>query len=62
MNRLIGKTIASVEYSDPWDECFHLIFTDGTCLSVFERMQADGCTTGEIQVVYEGDVIEPTET
>jgi hypothetical protein len=62
MNRLIGKTIESVEYCDPWDEGFHLIFTDGTCLSVFERLQANMGTTGEIQVIYEGDVIEPTET
>ena len=62
MDRLIGKTIQFVEYFDPWDEGFHLHFTDGTCLSVFERLQANGYTTGEIQVIYEGDVIEPTET
>lgn len=62
MDKLIGKTIKSVEYFDPWDEGFHLFFTDGTCLSVFERLQADMSTVGEIQVFYEGDVIEPTET
>jgi len=57
MNRLIGKTIESVEYYDPWGDGFHLFFTDGTCLSVFERGEANGYTTGEIQVIYEGDVI-----
>ena len=61
MDKLIGKTIESVEYYDPRGEGFHLIFTDGTCLSVFERAEANGYTTGEIIVIYEGDVIEPIE-
>mgnify|MGYP003347098254 FL=1 len=49
---MVGKTIKSVEYRDPWSMGMHITFTDGTTLSVFERMQA-----GEIDVIYDHDVM-----
>ena len=52
VNDMVGKTIKSVEYRDPWSMGMHITFTDGTTLSVFERMQA-----GEIDVIYDHDVM-----
>ena len=52
MQKLIGKTIAEVEYIDRYDGGFSLIFTDGTCLTVSELMQA-----GAITVYYDGEEI-----
>jgi hypothetical protein len=49
---MVGKTIKSVEYRDPWSMGMHITFTDGTTLSVFERMQA-----GEFGVIYDNDVM-----
>ena len=54
MDKLIGKTIAEVEYIDQYDGGINLIFTDGTCLTVSELMQA-----GAICVIYDGETIEP---
>ena len=54
LSELVGKTIERVEYIDPWDEGFHLHFTDGTKLSVFEKTQA-----GEILVAYEEQKLIP---
>lgn len=35
IQKMIGKTIESVEYSNPFGGGFNLMFTDNTCLSVF---------------------------
>ncbi len=53
MNRLIGKTIAEVEYIDQYSGGISLLFTDGTCLTVSELMQA-----GAIAVYYDGEELE----
>ena len=53
MDKLIGKTIAEVEYIDQYDAGISLIFTDGTCLTVSELMQA-----GAICVIYDGEELE----
>ncbi len=50
---LIGKTLAEVEYINEYGEGINLIFTDGTCLTVFERMQA-----GAICAIYDGEELE----
>lgn len=42
---IVGKTVATVTYSDPWDEGLAIVFTDGTVLKVRERTQS-----GQIEV------------
>lgn len=49
-DKLVGKTIEMVEYFEGGN--FHLMFTDGTCLSVF--MQDDDVAS----VVLDGEYIE----
>lgn len=44
VSKLVGKTIATITYKNPWDKGLSITFTDGTSLNVYERMQA-----GEIQ-------------
>jgi hypothetical protein len=51
-NSMVGKTIASVEFIDKGDDGIHIEFTDGTVLSINERMQA-----GQIQVIYDGEFL-----
>jgi len=52
-DKLVGKTIEMVEY---FEDCnMHLMFTDGTCLSVFAK------DTDEVDVIYEGEVIQSDE-
>jgi hypothetical protein len=53
MKELIGKTVASVAYIDPWSKGLQIAFTDGTTLRVIERMQA-----GEIEVEVNGNTAE----
>lgn len=53
MKDLVGKTIASINYVDPWGEGLRITFTDGTTLRVTERMQA-----GEIEVEVNGQAAE----
>jgi len=36
----VGKTVARVEYVDDFGEGITLVFTDGSVLAVWERMQA----------------------
>jgi len=53
-DKLVGKTIEMVEY---FEDCnMHLMFTDGTCLSVFAK------DTDEVDVIYEGEVIHREAT
>lgn len=52
MQKLIGKTVAQVQYADSYEGGVHLVFTDGTILNVYERMQA-----GEIRVMLNGEEI-----
>jgi hypothetical protein len=49
---LEGKTVATVTYSDPWDEGLTIVFTDGTVLNVRERTQS-----GEIQVSVNNETV-----
>ena len=49
MKELVGKTIAKVEFKDPWDEGLKIVFTDGTELQVHE-----GTQSGEIKVLLDG--------
>jgi hypothetical protein len=42
---IVGKTVATATYSDPWDEGLTIVFTDGTVLKVRERTQS-----GQIEV------------
>lgn len=51
-NSMVGKTIANVEFIDKGDDGIHIEFTDGTVLSINERMQA-----GQIQVIYDGEFL-----
>lgn len=53
MKELIGKTVATVSYIDPWGEGLRITFTDGTTMRVTERMQA-----GEIEVEVNGETAE----
>jgi len=53
MKELIGKTVASATYIDPWGEGLVITFTDGTKVRVTERMQA-----GEIEVEVNGKTAE----
>ena len=49
---IAGKTVASISYPDPWSEGLTIVFTDGSKLNVYERMQA-----GEIIASYNGEMI-----
>lgn len=49
MKELIGKTVATASYVDPWGKGLVITFTDGTTLRVTEAMQA-----GEIEVEVNG--------
>jgi hypothetical protein len=53
MKELIGKTVASVSYIDPWGEGLRITFTDGTQVRVTERAQA-----GEFEVEINGQTAE----
>ena len=53
MKELIGKTVASATYIDPWDGGLVITFTDGTKMRVAERMQA-----GEIEIEINGQTAE----
>ena len=52
MDSIVGKTVATVAYSDPWDLGLTITFTDGTVLNVRERKQA-----GEIEVDIDGRTV-----
>ena len=45
MNGLVGKTILSAQYADPWGEGITITFTDGQVLHVSE-----GSQTGKLVV------------
>jgi len=49
-DKLVGKTIESVEYFEDWN--FNLMFTDGTCLSVF------GKDREEVSAILDGEIIQ----
>lgn len=53
MQELIGKTVATVSYVDPWSRGLVITFTDGTKVRVTERMQA-----GEFEVEINGKTAE----
>ena len=54
MNNLVGKTVSSVDFVDPWDNGLKITFSDGTTLEVKEAQQA-----GEIKVLINKEVIKP---
>ena len=49
---IVGKTVASISYPNPWLEGITIVFTDGSKLNVYERMQA-----GEIMATYNDEPI-----
>ena len=49
---IAGKTVESISYPDPWSEGLTIVFTDGSKLNVYERMQA-----GEIIATYNEEVV-----
>jgi hypothetical protein len=49
---MLGKTIAGVSYPDSTENGFSILFTDGTVLNIYERMQA-----GAIVVKYQGQEV-----
>ena len=49
---IAGKTVASISYPNPWSEGLTIVFTDGSKLNVYERMQA-----GEIIATYDDEPI-----
>ena len=51
----VGKTVSRVEYVDDYDEGITLHFTDGSVLTVTERMQAGALCVSAV-------VFEPKET
>jgi hypothetical protein len=53
MNTLVGKTVATVTYADPWDDGVRITFTDGTTLHIRELMQA-----GQISVAVNDEAID----
>jgi hypothetical protein len=53
MDELIGKTVSTVMYSDPWDEGLTIVFTDGTVLKVRERTQS-----GQIEASLNDKVVD----
>ena len=52
IQKMIGKTIESVEYSNPFSGGFNLMFTDNTCLSVFGN---DAMDDEPFDVYYDGE-------
>jgi hypothetical protein len=52
IQKMIGKTIESVEYSNPFGGGFNLMFTDNTCLSVFGN---DAMDDEPFSVYYDGE-------
>ena len=50
---IVGKTVATAKYSDPWDEGLTIVFTDGTVLKVRERTQS-----GEIEVFVNDNTVD----
>ena len=49
---IVGKTVESISYPDPWSEGITIVFSDGSKLNVYERMQA-----GEIIATYDDETI-----
>ena len=49
---IAGKTVESISYPNPWGEGLTIVFTDGSKLNVYERMQA-----GEIIAIYNEEMI-----
>ncbi len=49
---IAGKIVESISYPDPWSEGLTIVFTDGSKLNVYERMQA-----GEIIASYNEEMI-----
>jgi hypothetical protein len=49
---IAGKTVQGVSYPDPWGEGITILFTDGSKLHIYERMQA-----GQIMVEYNGQEV-----
>ena len=49
---IAGKTVESISYPNPWSEGLIIVFTDGSKLNVYERMQA-----GEIIATYDEEII-----
>ena len=49
---IAGKTVQGVSYPDPWGEGITILFTDGSKLHIYERMQA-----GQIIVKYDGQEV-----
>ena len=53
MNGLVGKTISSVVYQDPWNNGITLTFTDGTEVKVRDTTQV-----GDMEVLVDGVEME----
>ena len=51
--KLVGKTVASVVYEDPWNNGITLTFTDGTKLKVVDTTQV-----GNMGVFIDGEKCE----
>ena len=49
----VGKTVSRVEYVDDYDEGITLHFTDGSVLTVTERMQAGQLEVGAVVMFTE---------
>ena len=49
---IAGKTVESISYPDPWSAGITIVFSDGSKLNVYERMQA-----GEIIATYDDEII-----
>ena len=49
---IAGKTVQGVSYPDPWGKGITILFTDGSKLHIYERMQA-----GQIMVEYNGQEV-----
>jgi hypothetical protein len=54
IQKLIGKTIESVEFDDPFRSGLNLIFTDNTCLSVYGSDYVDA---EPFDVIYDGEYV-----
>ena len=55
IQKMIGKTIESVQYYDPFAGGFNLMFTDNTCLSVFGNDEETGIADKPFDVYYNGE-------
>jgi hypothetical protein len=55
IQKMIGKTIESVQYGDPFAGGFNLMFTDNTCLSVFGNDEETGIADKPFDVYYNGE-------